>query len=226
MAAAPDPADQRPETTSTRGWWAAQVVPRLVDVALDRARVRELRAEVCGGLTGRVLEIGFGSGPNLPLLPDAVTALDAVEPSVVAWRRSQRRREAARVPVSRIGLDGQRLEVDDAAYDSALCTFSLCTIPDAVAALREVRRALHPGARVHVLEHGRSSDPRARAWQERLDPLQGRLFDGCRLTRDPFALARDAGLEVLEEHAADLAPGPGRVVGHLRWGVLGVGGPS
>lgn len=226
MAAARDPIDRTLRTTSTRGWWAAHVVPRLVDVALDRSRVRALRAEVCGGLEGRVLEIGFGSGPNLPMLPHAVTALDAVEPSVVAWRRSERRRAAARAPVRRIGLDGQRIEVDDGAYDSVLCTFSLCTIPDAVAALREVRRALRPGGRVHLLEHGRSPRARVRVWQERLDPLQGRLFDGCHLTRDPFELARAAGLAVVEEHAEDLAPGPGRVVGHLRWGVLAVDGPS
>lgn len=201
------------------GLWSTHVVPRVVDLALGRPEIRALRAEVCAGLTGRVLELGAGSGPNLPLLPADVAALDVVEPSDVAWARSAARRAEASVPVTRIGLDGQRIAAPDAAYDVVLCTFALCTIPDPAAALGEAVRLLRPGGRLHLLEHGAHPDARIARWQARLDPWQQRLVDGCHLTREPFDLVRAAGLRVVEEHARDLGPGPGRVVGHLRWGL-------
>jgi len=183
------------------------VVPRLVEKALGSGDVRRERAAVCEGLSGRVLEVGFGSGMNLPHLPAAVTSLDAVEPSDVGWAMSEARRSAARLPVYRVGLDGQCLDVEDAAYDAVLCTFSLCTIPDAALAAREMARAVRPGGTVHVLEHGCSPDPRVRRWQARLDPLEQLVAGGCHLTRDPVALVRSAGLEVGEVTQRYL-PGP------------------
>ena len=117
------------------GWWEDRVVPRLVDVTCGQRPIMELRREVCAGLSGRVIEIGFGSGLNLGALPAAVTQVDAVEPSDLAWARSAERRGESTVPVERIGLDGQRIDADDATYDSALVTFSLCTIPDPALAL-------------------------------------------------------------------------------------------
>lgn len=189
------------------GWGERHVVPRLVDRALSTDDVRRERSLVCEGLAGRVLEIGFGSGLNLPHLPAAVTAVDAVEPSDLGWAMSADRRAAAAVPVARIGLDGQHLDAEDAAYDAVLCTFSLCTIPDPALAAREVARALRPGGSVHVLEHGVSPGPRVRRWQHRLDPLERALAGGCHLTRDPVALVRDAGLEVGDVEQRHL-PGP------------------
>jgi SAM-dependent methyltransferase len=189
------------------GWWERQVVPRLVDRALSSGDARRERALVCEELSGRVLEVGFGSGLNLPHLPAAVTALDAVEPSDLGWEMSASRRAAAPATVARIGLDGQRLDVEDASYDAVLCTFSLCTIPDPALAAREVARAVRPGGTVHVLEHGVSPDPRVRRWQHRLDPLERALAGGCHLTRHPVALVRDAGLEVGDVDPRYL-PGP------------------
>src|SRR4051812_32982502 len=97
----------------------------------------ELRRQVCGGLTGRVLEIGFGSGLNVGSYPASVTAVDAVEPSDLGWELSRKRRERSSVPIARIGLDGQRIDAADQTYDAVLSTFTLCTIPDAAAALAE-----------------------------------------------------------------------------------------
>jgi SAM-dependent methyltransferase len=110
--------------------------------------------------------------------------------------------------VERVGLDGQRVEADDASYDAVLTTFTLCTIPDAAAALTEVRRVLRPGGMFHFLEHGLAPDAPVAAWQRRLDPLQGLVFAGCHLTRDVPALVVDAGLEItlLEQR---YLPGPG-----------------
>ena len=189
------------------GWWEAHVVPRMVERALSTGDVRRERALVCEGLSGRVLEIGFGSGLNLPHLPPEVTSVDAVEPSDLGWSMSAERRASAAVPVSRIGLDGQGVAVPDATYDAVLCTFSLCTIPDPALAAREMTRAVRPRGTVHVLEHGASPDRGVLRWQRRLDPLERRVAGGCHLSRDPVALVRDAGLEVGEVSERYL-PGP------------------
>lgn len=167
-----------------------------------------LRGEAVAGLRGRVLEVGFGSGLNAALYPPEVTAVDAVEPSEVGWGLSAKRRTAAAVPVRRVGLDGQRLEADDASYDAVLSTFTLCTIPDVGRALEEVRRVLRPDAALHFLEHGLAPEPGVARWQRRLDPLQRRVAGGCHLSRDVPALLGVAGLSV-DDVAAAYLPGPG-----------------
>lgn len=125
--------------------WGDHVVPRIVNAALNTKETREIRARVCSGLSGEVVEIGFGSGLNLPHLPAAVTSLRAVEPAGLGVRLAGERIRAAAVPVQIVGLDGQRLPLGDASADAVLCTWSLCTIPDPVAAVREMRRVLRPG---------------------------------------------------------------------------------
>jgi SAM-dependent methyltransferase len=155
-----------------------------------------------------VLEIGFGSGLNVSAYPAQVTSVDAVEPSDLAWALSAERRSRSPVPVERVGLDGQRLEAEDATYDAALSTFSLCTIPDVETALAEVRRVLRPGGTLHLLEHGLAPDPRVAAWQRRLNGLQGRVAAGCHLTRDVPRLVERAGFTVERLDQAYL-PGPG-----------------
>ncbi len=179
------------------GWWTDRVLPRAVDRTLRGREVGELRGRTSAGLHGRLVEIGFGSGLNIRWYPPEVTAVDAVEPSDLAWSLSEKRRARTRVPIARVGLDGERISAPDASYDSALVTFTLCTIPDAVTALREVRRVLRPGAALHFLEHGAAAEPGVRRWQRRLEPLQRRVAGGCHLTRDPAALAEHAGFEVV-----------------------------
>lgn len=180
------------------GWWSDHVVPRLVDKTLQNAEVDELRDRVCAVLHGRVLEVGFGSGPNLAHYPPAVTAASAVEPSDVAWRAASARLDASPVDVRRAGLDGRRLELADASHDSALSTFTLCTIPDVETALAEIRRVLRPGGRFAFLEHGLAPEPGVARWQHRLDPWQGRVFAGCHLDRPIAALVAAAGFRVAE----------------------------
>jgi SAM-dependent methyltransferase len=202
------------------GWWSEQVVPRLADASLRGRAIGESRALACTGLTGRVLELGFGGGLNLAHLPAVVTSVGAVEPSDTGWRLSDQRRQRSAVPVERIGLDGQVVAAPDASYDSALCTFTLCTIPDPLLALAEVRRLVRPGGTFHFLEHGLSSDDHVAAWQHRLDPMQQRFAGGCHLTRDPGALVELAGmtLETLETGALPGFSGPRA----LTFGYLGV----
>jgi SAM-dependent methyltransferase len=153
---------------------------------------------VTEGLTGCVVEIGFGSGLNVDLYPPTVDLILAVEPATVARRLSDGRVSRSTVPVRHIGLDGQALPLDDEGCDSALSTFTLCTIPDAGRALAELRRVMRPGARLHFLEHGLSPDPGVARWQRRFEPLQRRLVDGCHLTRDPVELISGAGFTMTQ----------------------------
>ncbi|HEY0953041.1 class I SAM-dependent methyltransferase [Nocardioides sp.] len=201
------------------GIWTDHVVPRLTDRSLSVAEIARRRSTACSGLSGRVLEIGFGSGLNLPHYPAAVTAVDVVEPSNVAWEMSAERRAGHAAPVERTGDDAQRLPAADGQYDAVLSTFTLCTIPDVERALREVRRVLRPGGRFHFLEHGLAPDPGVERWQRRLEPMQRRIFGGCHLSRDVPALVADAGLDVGEVTASYLV-GP-RVTRPWAHGFLG-----
>jgi len=188
-------------------FWAERILPRLVEYSLRGEDIGELRIEACAGLTGRVLEIGFGSGLNTRFYPREVMTVGAVEPSDLGWELSERRRERSNVPIERVGLDGQRLDAEDDAYDSVLSTFTLCTIPDVERALGEVRRVLRPGGTFHFLEHGLAPSPRVVRWQGRLEPIQRRVAGGCHLTRDTPTLVDRAGLEVAELREQYL-PGP------------------
>ncbi len=173
-----------------------RVLPRLTNAACGVRALQPLRRRVCAGLAGDVLELGFGSGLNLPWYPAGVTSVAAVEPSDLSWRLAADRLAATAFPVTRSGLDGQSLPLRDDSFDAALSTWTLCTIPDAAAALAEVRRVLRPGGRLHFLEHGLAPDEKVRRWQHRLDPVQVRMAGGCHFTRPIADLLTGAGFEI------------------------------
>ena len=180
------------------GFWDEQVLPRAVEVVCGAGPVDRLRGPVCAGLHGQVVEIGFGSGHNVPHYPDAVRRVTAVEPSDLAWRRAQGRIAARGVPVLRGGLDGQRLDLPDDSFDCALSTFTLCTIPDLDAALAELRRVLRPGGELHFVEHGLAPDRAVETWQHRLTPVWSRVAGGCHLDRPIAAHLERAGFTLVD----------------------------
>jgi ubiquinone/menaquinone biosynthesis C-methylase UbiE len=175
------------------GFYSDQVLPRFVDVTLGKL-MDETRERVTAGLAGDVLEIGFGSGRNVPHLPSSVNRLLAVEPAAVGRKLASRRIAEAPIPVEFVGTDGQELPLPDASVNHVLVTWTLCTIPDVDRALQEIHRVLQPGGTLHFVEHGRSPRPGVAQWQDRLTPLWGVLFGGCHLNRSIDALIEGAGL--------------------------------
>jgi SAM-dependent methyltransferase len=178
------------------GFYSEQVLPRAIDKMLDNREFAKVRREVCAGLRGDVVEIGFGSGLNVPFLPAEVTGVWAVEPSEVARRIARRRTDASTVTLHEAGLNGSRLDLPDARFDAALSTMTLCTIPDVDLALQELRRVLKPGGCFHFAEHGRSPEYRVARWQDRCNGLQRVVAGGCNLNRDIAALIARSGLEL------------------------------
>ena len=199
------------------GLWEGQVLPRVIDKVLGNEEMAKVRVRSLDGLHGTVVEIGFGSGPNVPLYPEAVTKVYAVDPSAVGRKLAAGRVAASPIPIEFVGLDGEHLPLADDAADSALSTWTLCTIPDVGAALGELRRVLRPGGELYFLEHGHSPVDKVARRQQRFDPLQRRVAGGCHLTRDIPALLDDAGFDVDRVVEFDIA-GP-KIMSHMFSGV-------
>lgn len=185
------------------GFYGEHVLPRLIDRGCRASGLDEWRSAATGGLAGRVVELGFGSGLNLAHYPAAVEEVLAVEPSGLAMRLAAPRISAAGPAVERVELGA----IETASCDGALSTFTLCTIGDVEATLAELRRALKPGAGFHFLEHGLAPERRVARWQRHLDPIQVRTAGGCHLTRDIPALVEAAGFEI-ERLEQSYAKGP------------------
>jgi SAM-dependent methyltransferase len=178
------------------GFYRDQVLPRLVDMTCSSRDLDPLRARNAVGLEGAVLEIGFGSGRNLPFYPPEVRRVLAVDPATTGRKLAAARVAASPADVEFVGLDGEDLPLDSASVDHALSTWTLCTIPDVDRALAEVRRVLRPGGTFHFLEHGLAPAAGVARWQRRLAPLNSLVFGGCQLDRPIDRLVADAGFAV------------------------------
>jgi ubiquinone/menaquinone biosynthesis C-methylase UbiE len=178
-----------------------------MDRVLRSPEVNARRAEVCQGLHGRVLEIGFGTGLNLRHYPAEVTEIFVVEPSASAMRLAEPRMSSVSTKVKHVGIDGAWLDLPDRSVDCVLSSYTLCTIPDVDAALLEIHRVLKPEGALHFLEHGRAPTESVRRWQRGIHPLHSRIVGGCHLNRPIDDLITHAGL-IIKELETGYGDGP------------------
>ena len=179
------------------GFYAKHVAPRLIDKLCGVAGMARYRENTCAGLTGTVLEVGFGSGNNIGYYPPAVTKILAVEPALTATKLAQKKLRGANVTVEMVGLRGESIDLEDNSCDAALVTFVLCSVQDPQKVLSEIYRVLKPGGEFHFLEHGLAPDAKVAKWQRRIDPFEFSIADGCLLTREPLKMFNDTAFEMV-----------------------------
>ena len=200
----------------SESWYERHVLPYLIDVACGIGPVGQQRSKVIPKAYGKVLEIGMGTGLNIPYYDKSrVTKIVGVDPALRMHGLAQKRIAKAGLDVDLIGLSAEKLPVASQSFDTVVCTYTLCTIPDPVAALAEMNRVLKPGGKLLFSEHGRAPDPGVLRWQTRLQPYWSKVAGGCMLDRDIPGMLRDAGF------AADVQsmyiPGP-RPLSYHYWG--------
>ncbi len=194
------------------------ILPVCLDKACGIKPIRRQREKIVPLAHGVVLEIGIGSGQNLPHYnPDKVSKIIGVDPDDHVWARSAARRKACPIDVERIGLSGEDIPLEDNLADSVVVTYSLCTIPDPVKALGEMKRILKPGGKIFFSEHGKAPDAAVARWQARIDPVWKKLAGGCHSGRDIPQLFAQADL-TLESLEQIYLPGP-RVLAYNYWGI-------
>jgi ubiquinone/menaquinone biosynthesis C-methylase UbiE len=172
------------------------VLPKLIDFAMGQRPVQKYRREVVPAARGRVLEVGVGSGMNLPLYASSVKEVIGLDPSEQLLDMARRRSAQAVVPVDLMRGSASAMPLDDDSFDTVVMTWTLCSIADPLAALREMRRVLKPGGKLLFVEHGLSSDAGVARWQHRLTPIWRHLAGGCHLDRKIDDLVRAAGFEL------------------------------
>jgi ubiquinone/menaquinone biosynthesis C-methylase UbiE len=178
------------------GFYQRFILPCLTHLAMSQKQLLPFREHVVGAAEGRVLEIGIGSGPNLPLYGAIVTSVIGLEPSPELLRMARPRASASAVPVSLLDASAEAIPIEAHSIDTVVTTWTLCTIPDASRALSEMRRVLRPSGALLFVEHGRAPEPGVARWQDRLDPLWSRIAGGCHLNRKMDDLITDAGFRI------------------------------
>ena len=202
-------------------WYERHLLPYLIDFACGMKPVRRQREKVVPLARGRVLEIGIGTGLNLAYYDKArIERVVGLDPALEMHRLARRRMRRAGLEVELVGLSAERIPFDDAQFDTVVLTYTLCSIPDPLAALKEMRRMLKPGGRLVFSEHGAAPEASVRRWQARLNPLWSKLAGGCRLDRDVPALLAATGFRSSDLEAAYL-PGP-RPLTYNYWGTAEV----
>lgn len=190
-------------------WYDRHVLPYLMDFACGLPMVQAQRRLLVPQAQGRVLEVGMGTGRNLPFYDrQRVSFVVGVDPAIQMHRLAQRRSRQAGIAVELMGLSAEHLPATDASFDTVVCTYTLCSIPDPLQALHEMRRVLVPGGRLLFCEHGRAPDETVRRWQDRLQPLWGALAGGCHLGRDVPDLLEAAGFAATMQSAYLAGPRP------------------
>lgn len=197
-------------------WYDRHILPYLIDLACGIGPVARQREKVVPQARGRVLEIGLGTGRNIPYYdPSRVSQIVGVDPALRMHHLADRRIARAGLNVELIGLSAEKLPAADASFDTVVCTYTLCTIPDPVAALAEMKRVLVPGGRLLFSEHGAAPDANVARWQARIQPIWKPLAGGCHLDRDIPTLLKEAGFRT--QMQSGYIPGP-RLLSYHYWG--------
>lgn len=190
------------------GWYERRLLPWLLDFACGIRPFTRQRRKVVPLAAGRVLEIGIGTGLNLEHYDKTrIRQVIGLDPGVEMHPLAQKRARAAGIPVQLVALSAERIPFEDGAFDTVLVTYTLCTIPDPLAALREMRRVLKPAGRLVFCEHGLARDASVRAWQRRITPAWAKMAGGCHLDRDIPGLLQQAGFRFVDLQTGYL-PGP------------------
>ncbi len=177
-------------------FYQRQVLPYLLHLAMRQKQLVPFRQRVIGAAEGRVLEIGIGSGLNLPLYGSGVRSVIGLEPSPELLRMACERGRSAPTSVEFLEASAEAMPLDDKCVDTVVTTWTLCTIPNVARALTEICRVLKPGGALLFVEHGRAPEPGVARWQDRLDPLWSRVAGGCHLNRKIDDLITDSGLRI------------------------------
>jgi ubiquinone/menaquinone biosynthesis C-methylase UbiE len=180
------------------GFYSKHVFPRILEWGLGTPYIRELRSRALCAVRGRVLEMGFGTGLNLPHYPANVEELTIIDSEQMLPERVRERIVRSGLKVERIRLDAAALPFEDNHFDFVVTTFTLCSIREAGKALKGVSRVLKPGGRYIFIEHGRSDDAATAKLQDRFNPIQKIIAAGCNINRPIDAMIRDAGLSIME----------------------------
>jgi ubiquinone/menaquinone biosynthesis C-methylase UbiE len=200
------------------GFYDRHILPRLLDSAMSTKPITYQRRKVVPLAQGRVLEIGFGAGHNLPFYdPTRVERLWALEPSAEMRARAAGRVAASPISLEYLGLTGEQIPLDSDSADTVLITYTMCTIPDVMKALGEMRRVMKPSGRMLFCEHGEAPDDSVRRWQRRITPVWKAIGGGCHVGRPIPRLVGDAGFKI-EEMQTMYLPGTPRFAGFNYWG--------
>ncbi len=197
-------------------WYERNLLPYLLDLSCGVSPLRKQRMKVIPQAQGNVLEIGIGTGLNMRFYDRArVKTIVGVDPALRLHRLAVKRSQQAGLDVKIIGLSAERIPVEDASFDTVVCTYTLCTIADPIMALKEMRRALKPGGKLLFSEHGKAPDENVLRWQTRLQPFWKKVAGGCMLDRDIPSLLEEAGFNPNAQ--SRYIPGP-KVLSYHYWG--------
>ena len=198
-----------------------KILPHVIHLACGTKPVLKQREKIVPQAEGRILEIGMGSGINIAYYnPDKVVKLWGLEPSAGMREKAKKRVDAAPFDLEWLDLPGEEIPLDDNSVDTVVLTYTLCTIPDWLAAVKQMRRVLRPGGKLLFSEHGRAPDVAVRKWQDRIDPLWGKIAGGCHLNRDIPRLLTVGGFEIKEMDTM-YVPSTPKVAGFTYWGYAG-----
>lgn len=199
------------------GFYSNLVIPYCIDFSMSGSNLRQYRQELLKDVSGEILEIGFGTGLNLPHYPEQVTKITTVEPNPGMQKLARSRIEQSQITVDYKILNGESLPMSNAIFDSVVCTWTLCSIPFVEQAIAEVYRVLKPGGKFLFIEHGLSQDPSIQVWQNRLTPIQKVIADGCHLNRKINELVQQQFSNVaIKQFYASKLP---RIIGYMYQGV-------